>query len=105
MKKKDMNTAQKILSQLGGNQFILMTDSKCFVDCGNGLSMKLDRNISNANSLKITLTASDTYDMRFSKITNKGEERLITEYKGVCTDRLTDHFTAHTGLYTAFADF
>ena len=52
-----MSVAKTILSQLGGNKFAVMTGAKNFVDCGDALSMRIGRNSSNSNYLKISILA------------------------------------------------
>jgi hypothetical protein len=47
------------------------------------------------------LNSMDTYDMKFSKLTRKFEEKSVTEYHNIYNDMLTDQFTAHTGMYTS----
>ena len=96
-----MSIAKTILEQLGGNKFVVMTGAKNFVDCGDALSMKIGRNKTSSNYLKITLNSMDTYDMKFCKLTRKFEEKSVTEYHNIYNDMLTDQFTAHTGMYTS----
>jgi len=93
--------AEEILRTLGGNKFRAMTGAKNFGGTENSLSMRIGRNSSNSNYLKITLNSMDLYDMKFSKLTRKFEEKSIKEYNGVFNDMLTDMFTAHTGMYTS----
>ena len=96
-----MSVAKTILEQLGGNQFRMMTGAKNLVDCGDALAMKIGRNSSNSNYLKITLNSMDLYDMKFCKLTRKFEEKSVTEYKNVYNDLMKGTFTAHTGMYTS----
>ena len=96
-----MSVAKTILKQLGGNKFAAMTGAKNFVDCGDALAMRIGRNSSNSNYLKITLNSMDTYDMKFCKLTRKFEEKSVTEYKNVYNDLMRGTFTAHTGMYTS----
>jgi len=96
-----MSVAKTILEQLGGNQFRMMTGAKNLVDCGDALAMKIGRNSSNSNYLKITLNSMDLYDMEFCKLTKMGEKKSVTEYNNVYNDMMTDQFTAHTGMYTS----
>jgi len=96
-----MSIAKTILEQLGGNKFVAMTGAKNFVDCGDALSMRIGRNKTSSNYLKITLNAMDTYDMKFCKLTRKFEEKSVTEYHNIYNDMLTDQFTSHTGMYTS----
>ena len=96
-----MSIAKTILEQLGGNKFCVMTGAKNLMGFENGLVMKLGRNSSNSNYLKITLNSMDTYDMEFAKLTRMGEKKSVTEYNNIYNDMLTDQFTAHTGMYTS----
>ena len=96
-----MSIAKTILEQLGGNKFRVMTGAKNLMGFENGLVMKLGRNSSNSNYLKITLNSMDTYDMEFAKLTRMGEKKSVSEYNNIYCDMLTDQFTAHTGMYTS----
>eukprot|EP01049_Picozoa_sp_SAG25_P003291 SAG25_NODE_188_length_12354_cov_23.716116_13_plen_97_part_00 len=96
-----MNVAQTILSQLGGNRFAMMTGSKNFVAGQNTLSMKLSRNGSGGNYLRITLTPADVYKMEFISI--RGMKMTTKkEFENVYCDQLQSIFTEATGLYTKF---
>jgi ABC-type enterochelin transport system permease subunit len=108
---RNMTVAGTILCQLGGRRFAFTTGSKNFMDCGNALSMKLIRNKSKANHLRITLNDSDTYDMVFTnyvpfKLNKKtgvmtGNKLIkVAEFNDVYCDQLQDLFTQVTGLYT-----
>ena len=97
----DMSVATTILNQLGGNKFRVMTGAKNFMDHGNALSMRIGRNSSNSNYLKITLNDSDLYDVRFSKVTKMGEEKSVREFNDVYNDMLDEIFESHTGMYTS----
>ena len=96
-----MRVAKTILEQLGGNKFRMMTGAKNLVGEEDSLSMRIGRNSSNSNYLKITLNSMDTYDMKFCKLTRKFEEKSVSEYNNIYNDMLTDQFTAHTGMYTS----
>ena len=93
--------AETILKQLGGNKFRMMTGAKNLAGDENSLSMRIGRNSSNSNYLKITLNMMDLYDMEFCKLTKMGEKKSVTEYNNVYNDMMTDQFTAHTGMYTS----
>ena len=95
-----MSVARTILEQLGGNKFCAMTGAKNLVDCGDALAMKIGRNKTSSNYLKITLNMMDLYDVRFSRVSLKGGERSVTEYNNVYNDSLVDVFEKHTGMYT-----
>ena len=106
-----MKVAEKILEQLGGNQFVAMTGANHFVSDGNTLRMALPKNASKANRLYVTLDATDTYTMHFFKYTaghlNKKTfawvEDKTVEVKtvsGVFWDDLRAIFTEVIGMYT-----
>ena len=95
-----MNVAKTILEHLGGNKFRVMTGAKNFVGYEDGLSMKIGRNSSNSNYMKVTLNSMDLYDVTFAKLTRMGEMKSVKEYSDVYNDMLTDVFTSHTGMYT-----
>ena len=92
--------AETILKTLGGNKFRMMTGAKNLAGDENSLSMRVGRNSSNSNYLKITLNSMDLYDMKFCKLTRKFEEKSVTEYCDVYNDMLTEVFEKHTGMYT-----
>ena len=96
----DMTVAKTILEQLGGNKFVAMTGAKNFMGFENGLVMKIGRNSSNSNYLKITLNSMDTYDMEFAKLTRMGEKKSVRMVYNVYNDMLASVFTEHTGMYT-----
>ena len=95
-----MSVARTILEQLGGNQFCMITGAKNLVDCGDALAMRIGRNKTSSNYLKITLNMMDLYDVRFSRVTKLGSERSVTEYNNVYNDSLVEVFEKHTGMYT-----
>ena len=97
----NLKVPETISKQLGGNKFRMMTGAKNFGGTEDSLSMRIGRNSSNSNYLKITLNAMDTYDMKFCKLTRKFEEKSVTEYKNVYNDLMRGTFTAHTGMYTS----
>ena len=96
-----MSVAKTILKQLGGNKFCVMTGAKHLAGDENSLSMRIGRNSSNSNYLKITLNMMDLYDMEFCKLTRMGEKKSVKEYNNVYNDMMTDIFTKHTGMYTS----
>ena len=97
-----MSVAREILNQLGGNKFRVMTGAKNFMGFSEGLVMKIGRNSSNSNYLKITLNSMDLYDMEFAKVSRMGEKKSITEYNNVYNDSMVEVFEKHTGMYTKF---
>ena len=97
----NLKVAETILEQLGGNKFRMMTGAKNLLNLGDGIAMKLGRNSSNSNYLKITLNAWDLYDMKFCQLTRKFEEKSVKEYKNIHNEHLRLMFTKHTGMYTS----
>jgi hypothetical protein len=118
MSTENIEVAKTILSQLGGNRFIMMTGSKNLLSCDNGtaLRMQLISNKAKAKFLKIKLEANDTYTMTFSKVKRTKDTDLaalgVTYYheeyvevktlENVYDDMLQEVFTEVTGLYTHF---
>lgn len=108
-----------IVEQIGGNKFLVMTGSK-FQYYGHDklgyvyLMIKLTKNQSKAQYLKIQLNGLDLYDLTFSRIKKTltplakelgvkvydEEVIIVKEYKDVYADMLQDIFTSVTGLYT-----
>ena len=95
-----MSVAREILNQLGGNKFRVMTGAKNFMGFSEGLVMKIGRNSSNSNYLKITLNSMDLYDMEFAKVSRMGEKKSVTEYNNVYNDSMVEVFEKHTGMFT-----
>ena len=94
-----MTIAKTILSQLGGNHFIVMTGAKNLTDLGNGISFKIMRNAKKVTHVRITLTPLDLYKVEFLKC--RGFEiSTISEHDMVYADQLASLFEAETGLYT-----
>lgn len=96
----NLNTAQTILSQLGGNRFAAMTGAKNFVAIDDGLTFKIGRNAKSVSHVTITLNGLDLYDVKFircrgTKITT------VAEFDNVYADTLRIVFESATGLYTS----
>ena len=109
----DKTIATTILEQLGGRRFMIMTGIKDFFTTnGNDLCMKLSRNQSKANQLRIEYNyGTDLYTMRFIRYTaprlnlKTGEfvREKITEvrtFEDVYCDQLEELFREVTGLET-----
>ena len=65
---RNQEIANTILSQFGGNKFVVMTGAKNFVAIENGIRFNIGRNGSKANMVKVVLSWDDTYTMQFIKI-------------------------------------
>jgi hypothetical protein len=108
----DNIVAMEILKQLGGNKFLAMTGAKQLTYDNNSLNIKLPKNMSQANYLRITLNSLDTYDIRFYKVSG-GKMNMktfvsspiinkdIKVLNGVYCDQLQEIFTNVTGMYTS----
>jgi hypothetical protein len=100
----DQEIAQTILQQLGGNRFKAMTGASSFASgrFGDrpGLSFRLPRCKDGIQSVIITLTPDDLYDITYGKIV-KFDYRVVAESKGVFVETLRKDFESHTGLYTS----
>ena len=83
----------------GFNHF-LKSSTVLIVSGANYLTMKLTRNASSANYLRITLNSMDVYEMEFISI--RGMKRTIKKkFENVYNDQLQKLFTEATGLYTS----
>ncbi|BAV39357.1 hypothetical protein BPT24_237 [Tenacibaculum phage pT24] len=97
-----MSFYNTILEQLGGNKFLTMTGVTNLIKSDKDLylSMKLRRNKSKAQYLKITLNANDTYTMEFSKFNKQFDKTVVSLHENVYCDMLTKIFEDVTGFYT-----
>lgn len=104
--------ANEIFRQLGGNKFVVMTGCKNFAVDKNSLSMRIPKNKSKANYLKITLNGDDTYTMVFKKITlprfnsktmtfTEYKESVVKTFEHIYCDQLQELFTEVTWMYTS----
>lgn len=107
----NIQIANTILSQLGGNRFIVMTGAKNLMATENGLRFRIGKNAGKVTHVEITLNGWDLYDMTFTKFTpgrlNKKtyewiDEKVqtIADFENLYNDQLEDIFTQVTGLYT-----
>ena len=99
-----------ILDQLGGNRFWVMTGCHHLLGDKKSLQMKIPRNASRANYLKITLEPDDTYRMEFWRYRDecfsvrngkcyqtKAINETVKTYDCVYFDQLQSIFTQVTG--------
>jgi hypothetical protein len=94
-----LEIAKTIVQQLGGNKFMVMTGVKQFIGSEDGVSFKLPRSYNKINTVKITLTPLDLYDVEFLRVSIK-ERRTVAVRESVYADMLQQVFTAATGLDT-----
>ena len=102
----DANTTLNQLTQSnnGANRLITMIGAKNLMksDEENFVSFKFMRGAKNkANYIKITLNASDTYDIEFGKIHGLNY-KVISTHEGIYDDMLFDLFTKETELALKF---
>lgn len=101
----NMQIAQTILAQLGGNRFITMTGAKYLVAIDHGIQFQLPSRFAlhGINYVKVELAPSDTYTITFGKVFKVGG---MPEYKEhsveslVYATELRSTFTRVTGLDT-----
>ena len=91
--------AEKILEQLGGNRFIVMTGARGFLADGNALRFRLPSNFAShgINAASVTLNAADTYDLVFSKVRGSSVTK-VAAVMHVYADQLREVFRSETGL-------
>jgi len=103
-REEQIEIANTIISQLGGNKFRAMTGAKNFFALDSGLSFTLPGGggfcKQGINHVKILLNSMDLYDVEFSKV-RRGIFQKISEHNGIYDDMLQDIFRAETGLNTS----
>jgi hypothetical protein len=104
-KTQNMQVAETILNQLGGNMFLLMTGSKDLM-AGAGsqdlsLSFTVGSNEKRISKCRIVLNPSDTYTVSFYKGRGVNMKKQA-EFSDIYNDNLREIFTAQTGLYLTF---
>ena len=95
-----MNIAKTIAEQIGNKAF-MMIGGKNLIAHEDGLSFKIGRNSKSVNYIKVTLTASDLYDISFSWVTKNGIKERSSE-EGIYFDMLRGAIERNTGMYTSF---
>lgn len=102
-----MAVADITLSQLGGSRRLsAMVGAHGFYSDNNGQTLTFKfKMCKEANYVKITLNAMDTYDIEFVKIGRLNKKtfqvpvKTVKTYEGVYADNLRDVFESFTGLY------
>jgi hypothetical protein len=96
----NLQVANTILVQLGGQKFCAMTGAKKFIADDHSLAFAIPAAKDRINKVRITLDFSDTYTVQFYAI--RGTKfRIVSESTGVYFDQLQSIFTEATGLYTS----
>ena len=95
-----MKTAENILNQLGGSQFISMTGAKNIAGSENSIQFKVGRNAKKVTHVAIELNSMDTYTVKFYNC-RKFDINIINELDNVYADQLQSIFTNNTGLLTS----
>jgi hypothetical protein len=90
----DLTTPRAILTQLGGEGFVVMTGANGFVGSADSLTFKLGHNPKRVTHVRITLMPDGLYDMTFF-MTGKGPR----SHDGVHREMLQEVVGANTGLY------
>ncbi len=102
-REEKMSIANKILKQLGGHKFIVMTGAKDCLALDSGVRFRLPggggRAKNGINYVRVELDPNDTYSMAFFKCSKRANEK-ISGYSCVYFDKLQELFTQETGLET-----
>lgn len=96
-----MTVATTIIDQLGGNRFIAMTGANRFYAFPDGVSFRIPSRLAKngINSITITLTPDDLYDVEFGTV-RAMKYKVKATHLGVSSDQLEAVFTTETGLRT-----
>ena len=100
-KEEQMEIAKTIAQQIGGNMFKMMTGAEFMIlneRNMDGLMIKF-KGSRKANTLKILLNWTDTYDLEFGRVGK--EYKVVEKMEGIYFDELQDVFERVTGLYTS----
>jgi len=91
---------EKIVKQLGGRRFIIMTGAYDFLTLDSGVRFRLpskdEFTKQGIDQVTVILTIDDTYTVRFET----GEGVLVSEHEGIFNDQLQKLFTSENGLNT-----
>jgi len=105
--------ADTIIQQIGSRAFFML-GAKRIIAHPDGIAFKIGRNSKSVNHVRITLDPSDTYDVEFSWVTNRGAASILrdpvspivrtkirSEASGVYADMLHDLIESKTGMYVS----
>jgi len=103
-KTNQLHPGRIIAAQLGvalrllGAKDLLLTE-----DGEGGLDFRVGKNPKRVTHISVTLTASDTYDLRFVRYSpSKRTTLTLATYDGIYADMMKDLIADETGLYTSF---
>lgn len=115
MSARDVEIANVICQQMGGiGRIKMFTGAKNFGAIKNGVCFTFpQRKRSLPNCVRITLNATDTYDVEFARFTNGRLDKktfefiepknvTINKYEGIYCDQLVELFEENTQLYLHF---
>jgi hypothetical protein len=89
---------QKIAEQIGNKAFTMMGASNLMI-AENGLQWKIGRNPKGVTHITVTLDPTNTYTVKFQKVTRKYNVIDIATFEDVYTYMLHTTIEQTTGLY------
>ena len=97
----NLEVANEILKQLGGDRFAMMTGAKNFAGGHDYLSFKIPSNNKKRVSHVIVRynAGQDLYEMKFLAVRGINTKEVVS-FEGVFCDQLQSIFTEVTGFYT-----
>ena len=109
----DLQVAQTILQQLGGQRFLVMTGAKNLIGSADSLSLRINSvnydgkrvnvvriTLDPSDTVRITRDPSDTYTVTASYL-RAGKLKTVATVRDVYNDALQAVFTRVTGLHTS----
>jgi hypothetical protein len=88
------------IKALGGQKFIAMTNAKTFVADSKSITFRIGSGAKDGiNTVQITLTAMDEYEVTFFKIRGTSV-KPVRKFQRVCVSNLKSVFTMTTGFET-----
>jgi len=92
----------KIIREQLGERALFMLGAKSFIAASDFFEFEVMQNALRVTHVRITLTPSDTYTLRFFRV-GRAPRYALTEraqVEGVYVDRLHETIEEHTGLLT-----
>ena len=94
----ELFVARTIMQQLGGTQFVVMTNARWMPDGKNGVFIKF-KGSRKANRMSIKLNGKDLYDVKFYRVWGD-KTSVVDEMNDAFAETLRPHFESVTGLRT-----
>ena len=96
----NLEQAQTIINQFGGNGFKMMTGAKNFTFGPDGLTFRIGRNCHKINGVRVQLEPTDVYTVEFLRVSKNGI-KVASRHEDVYCHDLIDLFEVQTGMFAS----